>query len=271
MRRSIIKFCRNIVGSDTYSDLLTNISHATQYVQLTDLDAVVQNGAGIQLPNGYCSKNIDTKQSGYGSDAWFSAEISKISKHSESWFLSEYKNIVARFREVQPYVRQYVTQNEVLDTSYQLHSMKINFFGLTIRGYSPLVCEKLLSLGVHFTTLNHDIVSIGEHPKAQNKDIVFAHGIIFCDGAPKGDVFRLFSDVARRKKWISSQISTVGFIDDSMKHCEDVHESILQHGWTPRIFHFSYVKNRIPIAASEEMKNDAEAFEKYLMDNKSIR
>jgi len=270
MRKStnrLLRFTHYLAAIRVTTDFLSlkNIFiYPDQSVLFSDLDGVIQNAAGIKLPNGYTSKNIHCKQSGYGSDAWFSTQISKISLRSAKPSDNQYRAIVTQFAQVQPYVHQYLTHDLILETFHAFHNMQLSVFGLSMRGYSEVVYQKLNQLGIHFSTPIDFPIKIGEHEKAIDKAIYFSHGIIYCSGASKSDCLHLFLNVALREKWVSPPVDTIGFIDDNMQHCTDVYTAITKRHWHPCVFHYPYVKSNIPTVPQEEMDRDAVEFQRFL-------
>lgn len=116
-----------------------------------------------------------------------------------------------------------------------LQNNNIKIFGLTARSYHSVHTRKLLSnlkeLGIHFSQIQSNF---------EDEKVVFHNGIFFANETNKGEVIKKFFE-----EYSDFQPSKIYFLDDQLKNCKDVKET-LSHFTIPFItIHYQAAERNI--------------------------
>lgn len=197
------------------------------------------------------------RQSGYGSDIWFSAVLNTLDKKAED-FPKIYMMFLQEYFEIQRHAHQMTTEDSVTEGLKRLQENNIPIFGLTARSnsISEVTLQRLRDLSIQFTTPCHetivlDIPKTTDHPE----DAIFKHGVIFCNGRSKKTCLDAFvkTDIGAS---FFEKAEAVLFMDDKPGYCTELQSYLSEKGKHPIVVHYTHVEEKLPVASNDDMADD---------------
>ncbi|OGT43764.1 MAG: hypothetical protein A3F13_08495 [Gammaproteobacteria bacterium RIFCSPHIGHO2_12_FULL_40_19] len=205
---------------------------------------------------GYRPNASRTRQSGYGSDIWFSAVFSQLDKTSPD-FHTMYLLLLSEYFIIQQHAQHVTTEDCVPALLAQLKENNISVLGLTTRTscISDITLQRLAELGIQFSHHDAETMTLPVSIKDCSDDAIFKQGVIFCSGRSKKLCLDAFINTSLGLSLFQG-VETVLFMDDKLSHCEEVSQYLRLRVPASRTVHYTHVEEDLPVADKAQIDED---------------
>ncbi|MCX7120702.1 MAG: DUF2608 domain-containing protein [Gammaproteobacteria bacterium] len=242
----------------------TDFSASVRLIQGSDKKsvAIFDIDNTLLLTVGYKPALPVPRQSGYASDIWFT-EIAKQLDSASPDYPKLFMMLVAEYSRAQHYVKHTTTEDCIIEELLSLKAAGIPILGITARSsrLAEITTRRLDELGIQFSGYNHQSADLDIEKKAGIDNAVYHAGKIYCSGRSKKTCLNAFLKTDVGCEFFSG-VTQALFIDDSLKHCEDMRQCLLELKVTPIVVHYTHVEKKLAVATQKEMQDEAEQLKK---------